>query len=101
MGAVEVEVPKLGIGTGVTFDRDAVEAEVLTFFGVARRLIVSADTCLDDPAFLGVVPAVGADVERVDPGGVLSAALFVKSDAAFRLAPPAPDPDREELLPIA
>jgi hypothetical protein len=101
MGAEEVEAPKLGPGTGATFDKDAADAEVLIFLGVARRLIVSADTGLDEPTFLGVVPVVGADEVGVLPGGVLSAAPLAKSDAAFLLAPPAPDPDRDVLLPIA
>lgn len=98
-GAVEVEAPKLGAGTGATFDRAAVEAGALIFFGVARRLIVSADTSLE--VFLDVAPAVDADAAGVDPEDVLSAVTFAESEAVLRLAPTAPDPEREVLLPIA
>lgn len=98
-GAVEVEAPKLGAGTGATFDRAAAEMGVLIFFGVARRLIVSADTDLD--VFLGVAPVVDADAARVNPGDVLSVVTFVESEAPLRLAPAVPDPEREALLPIA
>ena len=98
-GAVAVEAPKLGAGTGAIFDRAADEAGALIFFGVARRLIVSADTGLE--IFLGVAPTVDADTAGVGPGDVLSAVIFAEFEVAFRLAPTAPDPERETLLPIA
>lgn len=98
-GAVEVDAPKLGARRGAIFDRAAAEAGALIFFGVARRLIVSADTGLE--VFLGVAPAVDADATRVDPGDVLSVVIFADSKVPCRLVPTVPDPEREALLPIA
>jgi hypothetical protein len=100
-----VEAPKFGAGTGATFDRAPVAeaAAALIFFGVARRLIVSADTGLDDPVFLSVVAdAVDPDAERdVLSVVVVLVAPLAKSDTPLLLTFADPTPGRVALLLIA